>query len=312
MVVMLGGSLDSSAIWGWDGGASATSAHVMSASYLPAAMNHAGSVEEVSFLWFAGGTGYSEEGATVNGADLNVWDQGRWKKVAENGAAVDAPEVLQWTGSDPRFTRRVFLGDSRTLNVAVTPAAPNGRGSPGSEEPGCENDDFCNPACVDDGDCDHGRIASDYVQVKVRYRLGRLLGWGFNTPASTEGWTVENLVDAAEPADGIWSFLLDTPDVRLVSPGFNEEADGYTHLQVVVRSENPDSSCAILWQEQGLNQFDQDRSVGFEVEGDGKWHLVRVPLDHAEWAGRITRLRFDLPQTPGNQLFEIDRIELTD
>lgn len=101
------------------------------------------SMKSITTTIHAGGVGHPS-GTTVNGVNLQVWDEGRWKVVATNDSPPDKPGLVTWTTSDPAVIPRLFFGDQKTLNFAVTPVAPNGTGT--------------------------GQIATDYAEVVVRYR----------------------------------------------------------------------------------------------------------------------------------------------
>jgi hypothetical protein len=83
------------------------------------------------------------------GAGLKVWSLIGWKTVHSTDAGPDEPASLTWSTVDPYEIQQLFSGISgqETLNFAVTPSAPNGCGT------------------------EYGSIATDYVEVIVRYRL---------------------------------------------------------------------------------------------------------------------------------------------
>jgi hypothetical protein len=140
-------------LWEFDAGADSVSGNRVAMSLINAVEDFESSISlSVSTRWVAGGVGYPE-GVTTNGAELLVWDEGQWKSIATNSASPDAPTEMTWTTVDPLQLNRIFFGDDKTLNFAVRPTAPNGTGKPG------------------DPDNAYGKIATDYVEVTVKYRL---------------------------------------------------------------------------------------------------------------------------------------------
>lgn len=152
-----GGYLDDT--WIIDGGAASSPAHVFSASFSEAAVWDDSTIAHVDVTWLAGGVGYSGTTPT-NGARLLVWDGGRWR---DTGVTSDgdpaSPTSLAWsTTTDPEWTsygaaerttriRRLFVGGEQGLGFAVAPRGTNAQQAGGAQ------------------------IASDYVEVKVGYRL---------------------------------------------------------------------------------------------------------------------------------------------
>jgi len=153
-VVLYGGSPGADETWEWDGGAEARPAHVFSAAFSaargpdPARCTGTGACpfRSVAVTWRAGGVGHPDGHAT-NGAVLLAWDQGMWRQVASNAAPPGAPATLSWTTPDAASAGRLFSGTRQSLSFAVAPVAPNGVGT------------------------DVGSVASDLVEVRVKYEL---------------------------------------------------------------------------------------------------------------------------------------------
>jgi len=143
--------------WDWQGGGTARAGQVMAVDFLRAGTAGDETLEEVEVSWYAGGTGYLEEGETSHGVDLKVWDEGMWKTVATAEGSPDAPALAHKTFTQPQQVRRLFFGDADTLYFAVAPVTPNGPGGA----------DIADPEC----DCKYGKVATDYAEVTVRYRL---------------------------------------------------------------------------------------------------------------------------------------------
>jgi hypothetical protein len=154
------------ATWDWRGGAEDAPGHVMFA-------NFAASGEDPNVItplslevrWDGGGTGFDASGTAQVGARLQLWDGGSWLAVATDGhASVSSPQQIEWsTATDNAWNglsaaqlsarlRNLFVGQSQTVHVALTPMAPNGPG--GLADPQ-------NP---------YGSLVSDYLEVIIEYR----------------------------------------------------------------------------------------------------------------------------------------------
>ena len=145
--------------WLWDGGSSSMPAHNMFAQFAEADVWLDSDVTGVQATYVSGGTGYTA-GGTQNGAELYIWDGGRWRDTAvSNSATADAPATLTWsTATDPEWSsydaatrvkriRRLFTGIERGISFAAAPRGTNrGKSTPAV-------------------------IGSDYAEVRVSYRL---------------------------------------------------------------------------------------------------------------------------------------------
>ncbi|HNT26872.1 MAG TPA: hypothetical protein PKH10_01715, partial [bacterium] len=137
--------------WEWNGGTTARTGHIMEAAFGAAVTDETPfTVKKVTARFYAGGVGYFF-GVETPGAELKVWDEGRWQKVDDNAispAALNSdPEsgILEWTTESEAQISRLFFGEERRLNFAVTPMEANGTGA--------------------------GKIATDYAEVIVRYTI---------------------------------------------------------------------------------------------------------------------------------------------
>ena len=111
--------------------------------------------QSLTMTWNAGAEGDDGNG-TVSGAELYVWENGRWKATmvsntlgnipAGDALWTDGSAVLSWVVTDPGEIGRVLRGDSLALSAAATPIQAAGQSPSG------------------------GRISTDYVEVVVRYR----------------------------------------------------------------------------------------------------------------------------------------------
>lgn len=148
-IVVFGGSIYPTVVgdtWEWDSASASSPGMVLAIPFTPATTlnDEVLTVQGVTTAWVAGGIG-RRESSTVNGARLYFWRAGRWQALDDNEASSSSPGLLQWSTIDPSVLSTLFLGAQRTLNLAVAPVAPTG-----------------------DGDS-YGTIATDYVEVVVRY-----------------------------------------------------------------------------------------------------------------------------------------------
>ena len=104
-----------------------------------------------SVRWVVGGVGFPG-GAPGYGAELLRWGAWGWDALESNSSVPTAPTALVWDASDPSAFRRTLVGgDAPVLYVGTRPVEPNGAVKG-------ENEVW-------------GQVASDYVEVTVRYRL---------------------------------------------------------------------------------------------------------------------------------------------
>ncbi|HNT28219.1 MAG TPA: DUF4215 domain-containing protein [bacterium] len=148
-------SLSGQTLWELSGGATSRAAQIFSVALNTSGIS-AGTISGVSARFYAGGIGFPDDAETY-GAELRIWDEGRWKTKSTNDADPGTPLPLAWsTASDTEWNSltseesqeqltRLFFGDRRSLNFAVTPVAPNGIGS------------------------DMGELVVDYAEVVVSY-----------------------------------------------------------------------------------------------------------------------------------------------
>ncbi|MBM4319275.1 MAG: hypothetical protein FJ125_04770 [Deltaproteobacteria bacterium] len=104
-------------------------------------------------LWLrAGGLAPGASGMG-EGANLYLWEQGCWEEAARGLPDPELPPTtpgdpglgtLQWSSVDPERIAGLLFGPEQDLACALTPAGPNGPGG--------------------------GRIASDYLELRVRMR----------------------------------------------------------------------------------------------------------------------------------------------
>jgi hypothetical protein len=141
--------------WLWSGGGDDRPGQVASVVFDAAEVTRPFDVLDLEVAWVGGATG-APGGTVTNGASLQVWDNRAWRTLAtSNTARPGATESLRWTlstdatlGTSPVGERQRFMvGDQRLLHLALVPRAVSGSAS------------------------GLGEVATDYVEVTVRYRL---------------------------------------------------------------------------------------------------------------------------------------------
>jgi len=147
VVVLFGGTPDWDQplddTWEWDGGATSRPGQTLHVSLAAAALPPSPVWETLTATLLAGGRGHAD--GVQHGAELHLWDEGRWRRVGRNDRPPDDPGPLEWTTADPDLVRRLLFGQDQSVNLAVLPLAPNGTGT--------------------------ASVAVDYAEVRVRYRL---------------------------------------------------------------------------------------------------------------------------------------------
>jgi hypothetical protein len=146
----------SSSTWWWHGGADERPGEVMSVVFDAAQVLRPFDVRDLQVTWVGGGSG-APGGTTTPGAAVQLWDNTVWRQLVSSAtASPTATESLAWSlstdatyGSSPLAERKRFMvGDQRVLYFALVPNSPSGSA---------------------DG---MGEVATDYVEVTVRYQLG--------------------------------------------------------------------------------------------------------------------------------------------
>ncbi len=147
-------------------GGEATSGQVFETDFSDANIDSV-TFRSASIEWSAGATGHPD-GEPVGGATLLIWRDGAWFPVKSNAAHADNPSPIVWTTEDEDEVRRMVRDESMTFAAAVR----------GTANAGSQN----------------GRIASDYVALKLSYRHdAQTPNWDFNIPSSlrvgqSRGW----------------------------------------------------------------------------------------------------------------------------
>jgi hypothetical protein len=140
------------ATYAWDPGGHAGPSHVVQLAYPSSGGPDAGAcragacqISSIDVNWTAGGDGAWDVATPRSGARLEVWELGAWRPLVENGAPSSAPGELRATIADPAQLGRIFTSRNRTLSFAARPFPGDG--------------------------LDLARVATDHVEITVRYRL---------------------------------------------------------------------------------------------------------------------------------------------
>jgi hypothetical protein len=143
--------------WLWNSGAEERPAQVAGFSFDSAQAGSGAVLVDVEAAWRGGGVGYPNGPSSDEpGARLYLWDTSRFVEVAADEFASPAElSSFRWTlSADPRWAgaaagdiARLFFGPQQTIYFALAPKAVNGKADA------------------------YGLVASDFVEVTVRYRL---------------------------------------------------------------------------------------------------------------------------------------------
>jgi len=236
----------------------------------------------------AGGTGYS--GAQeLCGAALRGWDRGFWRSLVTNEASAhDDPEGLDWSTGDPTLLATdgsgLVQGDAANLYFSAAPVHSNGLGI--------------------------AQVASDYVELVVDYEIGAAYGWGFDTPGTSEGWSLADGSEAPVGDTGIWSLALGDEETTLLSQFIDVDFGDFETLHIRART-----TCAqpftVGWKSSPLEDFGPDSSLSVALEPDGQWRTAVLPLAGEGDYGTLERLRLVLPAGCAGQMLDLDWLRLS-
>lgn len=113
--------------WRLNVGHVARPGHVFLARLQAAALGSVDDMESITVNWDAGGTGYDNGGAGVDGARLWLLRDGIWQDADEHPGASTAR--MSWSLSPAEDIKRYISGGQLTFAAAVAPIAANGIGS---------------------------------------------------------------------------------------------------------------------------------------------------------------------------------------
>ena len=130
--------------------------------------------------------------------------------------------------------------------------------------------------------------------------LSPALAFEFNTPGDFEGWD-GGYKDFTSPvvAGGNMSGTISGGDPYQTRNNLYFPSTAAPHL--IVRLKNSGgNNLQVFWATTTANGFAAARSVSPSYTGNGQYQIVHIDLStDPDWAGTITRLRFDWPQTIG-------------
>ncbi len=274
-------------IWEWDWAGDNNSAAIIRFPFKFSQADNE-TIRSVAISLYAGGSAYSNEGE--DGSTVFVWDNhpGNWRELTSNGSDVENPDLLTYQSSDPEELPHLFFSDEQSLNIAVTPAYPNGTGTKLSE------------------------VSVDYVEATVKYYLGSQYGWGFDKEGETDGWITVHISNPTVPQGGVWTLTIDQSDPFIKSPTIALDAEDYTHVQVKMKNATTSQIAYFLWTRSDESYFGGAKMIDFPVETDNQWYTYKAELaGNSEWNGTITQVRFDPVEIGDDQEVAIDWIRLT-
>jgi hypothetical protein len=122
----------------------------------------------------------------------------------------------------------------------------------------------------------------------------------FSTLGDFEGWDGGfNQMTGTGVASGVMSATTSGGDPFQVRNNLNFPAAAAPYLIIRVRSSGG-STLQVFWGTSVANSFAAARSVTIPYTGNGQYQILVVDLRaDADWAGAITKLRFDWPQSAG-------------
>lgn len=137
-----------------------------------------------------------------------------------------------------------------------------------------------------------GELVRDYVQNDV-FDRNQWLFRGANEE-DFEGWSVDGPHDEFQvnTNEHVLTVRGVEAESGLVSPKWTRiSGDEFDELVVDVRSHGGAHPVALQFRGEG-ESFSSDRTVRFEVPGDGAIHRLVIPVgEHAEWAGTVRQIR---------------------
>ena len=162
------------------------------------------------------------------------------------------------------------------------------------------------------------RVAKDgesAVQVKgARFRritrLPRLATKiDFTFDNSLEGWVAQHHVGRLSVRDGAMAGAVTGPDPYLVRGHLRVEGDACPVLLLRMRV-SAGRGAQLFWTTKSSPHFAEDKTIGFAIRADGKFHEYRLaPGRHAAWAGQtITAIRIDPTTGTTAAEFAIDSV----
>jgi hypothetical protein len=222
------------------------------------------------------------------GAVLSHWDGrlGQWVTGVTGTAGSAAPEWLTVRWSRAQELTDALSGAALAIKVAVTPRAGSVDGA-------------------------LAPVATDALELTVRYHRGPLAHWEFDVDGDTEGWVASGVTVPGAPTGGTWTLTLDQPAAALTPPPVDLAAAAFAAFQARVAS-SVAATARLRWSTTDDPVLDDTKSVSFAVPASPTPVTVRVPLSgNPAWQGEVISLRLELEATAG-QTLSLDWVRLTD
>ncbi len=144
------------------------------------------------------------------------------------------------------------------------------------------------------------------------YRSVRRLPWrveqiAFEFDDSLDGWLPGNDISELLPLEGGLFGRISGPDPYLVRPLVQIQGDEVAVLNLRMRV-TAGSTGQLFWTTEASPDFDEEKSIRFQIIPDGRYHEYRVLMQqHAAWKGQtITQLRLDPSAGARSGEFQID------
>lgn len=134
------------------------------------------------------------------------------------------------------------------------------------------------------------------------------VAWEFETEGGAEGWVARNQLTPLVVNRGAMSARSTGNDPYLGSPVFTLDGDKYP-IHEVRMSVTSGSTAKIYFVTSTKAEFDEAKSIQFEIIPDGQLHTYRLGLSGiANWYGTITQIRLDPCEAEASMLIDFIRI----
>ncbi len=193
-------------------------------------------------------------------------------------------------------------------------------------EPGCQHMSggfFGSPGAGGPHDSPTGYIAPNYVEIldhnitysfdcrlvvgslkRIRtdaYRFANISSpakWTFSH--NRQHWYEVHCSDSGWPINGLLNVRLTQNDPQLIGPVGLWKANQFQTVQITAAFHTANPSAVIYWREFGLGGFSDAKSVSFQANEDGLFHVYTIPLPiKVANSKAIRQIRFD-PEPTGH------------
>lgn len=134
-------------------------------------------------------------------------------------------------------------------------------------------------------------------------------GWEFNYPPDADGWSPWNQLSQLTVYNDAVEFELLGSDPYMGTQYLMIPANEFS--QIVIRIKTSTSGkCKFYFVSDKSPDWSEQNSISFPVVGDNQYHEYTIDLStQAAWQGKITQLRLDPLDAPGNYSIDYIRIE---